>query len=70
MEANLISAHGTPVQNAAGAANLAVGSTPYTQVTAHGAGAGPRDYDLTNEAGKLALARAKTYDLNPRTGAV
>ena len=59
------------IQNAANTNPLPTGSMTYTQVTAHGAdGAGIRDYDLTGDAGKLALAHAKTYDLDPRTGLV
>ena len=70
MAANQISAHGALVRNAAGDDDLPVGSTTYTQVTAHGDGAGARDYDLTDNAGKLALAKAKCFDLDPRRGAV
>ena len=66
MAANQISAHGAAVNNNAGAA-MPVGSTEYQQVTAHGVGAGFVVHDLTDDAGKLTLARAKCYDLDPRT---
>ena len=66
VNANQISAHGAPV-NDNGGNPMPVGSTEYNQVTAHGAGAGFVVHDLTGAAGQLTLARAKTYDLDPRT---
>ena len=47
---------------------MPVGRTEYNQVTTHGVGAGYAIHDLTATAGRLSLAKAKTYDLNPRTG--
>ena len=49
---------------------MPVGSTEYNQVTARGVGAGFIVHDLTGAAGQLTLARAKTYDLDPRTNGV
>ena len=70
MVANQISTHGALLRNATNTADIPVGSTEYTQVTGHGVGAGAAVHDLTANAGKLTLARAKCYDLDPRTNGI
>lgn len=61
-----ISADGALVRNAADDGDLPVGSTTYTKVTDRGRAAGGYNYDLTDDAGKLALARDICFERDPR----